>query len=99
MWDPTSIQNLKGIPLIMRLLKNLLKFTMKKLSRPLTELKFKYDVIVVGSGYGGSIAASRMSRCGRKVCLLEKGKEFLPGQFPRTLSEASREMQFNKGKL
>ncbi|MEX2592900.1 MAG: GMC family oxidoreductase, partial [Anditalea sp.] len=72
---------------------------MKKLSKPLTELKFKYDVIVVGSGYGGSIAASRMSRCGRKVCLMEKGKEFLPGQFPKTLGEASREMQFNKGKV
>lgn len=72
---------------------------MKKLSKPLNDLKFKYDVIVVGSGYGGSIAASRMSRIGKKVCLLEKGKEFLPGQFPRTLKEAALEMQFNKGNM
>lgn len=71
---------------------------MKKLSKPLAELKFYYDVVVVGSGYGGSIAASRMSRMGKKVCLMEKGKEFLPGQFPRTLKEAVQEMQFNKGK-
>lgn len=72
---------------------------MKKLSRPFTEMKTHYDVVVIGSGYGGSIAASRMARCGQKVCLLEKGKEFLPGEFPSTLGEASKEMQFNKGTL
>src|SRR5690606_7539157 len=33
-----------------------------------------------------------------QVCLLEKGKEFLPGEFPQTLKEAASEMQFNKGK-
>src|SRR5690606_36485350 len=71
---------------------------MRKLSKPLKDLKFEYDVVVIGSGYGGSIAASRMARVGKKVCLLEKGKEFLPGQFPKTLKEAALEMQFNKGK-
>ncbi|WP_417589890.1 GMC family oxidoreductase N-terminal domain-containing protein [Owenweeksia hongkongensis] len=71
---------------------------MKKLSRPITELKNSYDVLVIGSGYGGSIAASRMSRIGKSVCLLEKGKEFLPGDFPSKLTEASGEMNFNMGK-
>lgn len=71
---------------------------MKRLSKPIPEMQPRYQMIIVGSGYGGSIAASRMSRCGLKVCLLEKGKEFLPGEFPQTLKEAALEMQFNKGK-
>ncbi|MGQ1785941.1 GMC family oxidoreductase N-terminal domain-containing protein [Saccharicrinis sp. GN24d3] len=71
---------------------------MNRLSKPITELKSEYEVIVIGSGYGGSIAASRMSRLNKKVCLLEKGKEFLPGEFPDKLLEAGKEMQINKGK-
>ncbi|MCS4436917.1 GMC family oxidoreductase N-terminal domain-containing protein [Aquiflexum gelatinilyticum] len=71
---------------------------MKKLSKPLSDLKSHYDFIVIGSGYGGSIAASRMSRLGKSVCLFEKGKEFLPGQFPDSLAEATKEMTLNVGK-
>lgn len=71
---------------------------MKKLSKSLSELKSHYDFIVIGSGYGGSIAASRMSRLGKSVCLLEKGKEFLPGQFPKTIKEAALEMNMKKGR-
>ncbi len=71
---------------------------MNRLSKPITELKQEYEVIVIGSGYGGSIAASRMSRLHKKVCLLEKGKEFLPGEFPDKLLEAGKEFQVNKGK-
>ncbi len=54
-----------------------------------------YDVIVIGSGYGAGIAASRLSRAGKKVCVLEKGKEFLPSEYPRTTEAALKEMQFN----
>jgi cholesterol oxidase len=32
-----------------------------------------YEVVVIGSGYGGAIAASRMSRAKKRVALLEKG--------------------------
>ncbi len=56
-------------------------------------LKTSYDVVVVGSGYGGGITASRMARAGKSVCLLERGKEFQPGEYPNTTPEALREMQ------
>src|ERR1700733_15173544 len=68
---------------------------MRKLSKPIAELKPEYDVIVIGSGYGASIAASRFSRAELKVCLLEKGKEFQPGDYPDTLVEAQKEMQID----
>ena len=41
-----------------------------------------YDAVVVGSGYGGSVAAFRMSMAGIKVCLLEKGKRWEAQDFP-----------------
>ncbi|KAL7582572.1 uncharacterized protein LOC111882597 isoform X1 [Lactuca sativa] len=41
-----------------------------------------YDAIVVGSGYGGSVAAYRMSMAGIKVCLLEKGRKWEAQDFP-----------------
>jgi len=45
------------------------------------------------SGYGGAIAASRLARAGRQVCVLEQGKEFQPGEYPNTLLEAGAELQ------
>jgi cholesterol oxidase len=69
----------------------------KRISSPVGDIKNHYDAIVIGSGYGASIAASRLSRAGKKVCLLERGKEFLPGEYPRTNVQALKEMQFNTG--
>lgn len=52
-----------------------------------------YPVVVIGSGYGGAIAASRLARAGQAVCLLERGREFAPGEFPDTEPEALAEVQ------
>lgn len=41
-----------------------------------------YDAVVVGSGYGGSVAACRMSMAGLKVCLVEKGRKWEAHDFP-----------------
>lgn len=38
----------------------------------------EYDVIIVGSGAGGGMAAHELTRAGAKVCLLEAGQHFDP---------------------
>jgi cholesterol oxidase len=43
-----------------------------------------YDAIVIGSGYGGGVAASRLARMGLRVAILEQGRHWRPGDFPTT---------------
>src|ERR1700731_3964440 len=66
---------------------------MSRLSLPIENIKDHYKVLVVGSGYGGAIAASRLARAGQSVCVLERGREFLPGEFPDTQLELAGETQ------
>ncbi|MEZ4466829.1 MAG: GMC family oxidoreductase N-terminal domain-containing protein [bacterium] len=66
---------------------------MNRIALPLDDLKPHYDVVVIGSGYGGAISASRLARAGRSVCLLERGRERLPGEFPDALHELVGETQ------
>ncbi|MGE5260484.1 MAG: GMC family oxidoreductase [Actinomycetota bacterium] len=71
----------------------------QRLSSPQSSIRSAYDVVVVGSGYGGGVAASRLSRAGQTVCVIEKGKEFLTGEFPSRLPELRRELQVHGGKM
>ncbi|KAK1288352.1 hypothetical protein QJS10_CPB19g00420 [Acorus calamus] len=41
-----------------------------------------YDVVVVGSGYGGSVVACRLVAAGVDVCLIERGRRWAAGDFP-----------------
>ena len=66
---------------------------MARLASPLQNIKDHYTVVVVGSGYGGGIAASRLARAGQSVCVLERGKEFQPGEYPDTSVEFLSESQ------
>ena len=38
----------------------------------------QYDVVIVGSGAGGGMAAYTLSKAGLKVCLLEAGEDYDP---------------------
>ena len=64
-----------------------------RLALSLTGIKPSYDVIVVGSGYGGGVAAARLARAGKTVCVLERGREFQTGEFPSRFPDLRREMQ------
>lgn len=68
---------------------------MNRISSPIEAMQEHYDAVVIGSGYGGGIAASRLARAGKKVCLLERGREIRPGEYPDTLAEATEEMQIH----
>ena len=41
-----------------------------------------YDVVVVGSGFGGGVTACRLAEQGARVCVLERGRRFGAGDFP-----------------
>jgi cholesterol oxidase len=50
----------------------------------LTAATDHYDAIVIGSGFGGGVAAARLAEAGRRVLVLERGKAYGPGDFPRS---------------
>jgi len=72
---------------------------MAGLSRSLDRLKDRYDVIVVGSGYGGGVAASRLARAGKRVAVLERGREVLTGGFPSRFPDLKNELQVRGKRL
>ena len=54
-------------------------------------MKDYYDVVVIGSGFGGSIAACRLAQAGRSVCILERGRRWRHTDFPRSPHQVSRD--------
>ncbi len=52
-------------------------------------MRESYDVVVVGSGFGGAVTACRLAQAGRSVCILEKGKRWKASDFPRSPGEVA----------
>src|SRR5919108_2299248 len=48
------------------------------------------EAFVVGSGFGGSVMTQRLAEAGMSVCLLERGRAYPPGSFPRSPWEIAR---------
>lgn len=44
----------------------------------------EYDYIIIGSGFGGSVSALRLSEKGYRVLVIEKGRWFKKEDFPKT---------------
>ncbi|KZL69975.1 glucose-methanol-choline oxidoreductase, partial [Colletotrichum tofieldiae] len=65
-----------------------------RISKPVELMRSSYDCVVIGSGYGGAVAASRLARCkdanGKRqsVCVLERGQEKWPGEYPTGVLDA-----------
>ncbi len=66
-----------------------------------------YDAVIVGSGYGGSVAGYQLSRHlirdawigpprPLRVLVLERGREFLPEDFPSKFGELPRELRVGR---
>jgi len=51
-----------------------------------------YDWIIIGSGFGGSVSAHRLTQKGYKVLVIEKGRRFKPEDFPKTNWDLKRWM-------
>lgn len=66
-----------------------------RISRPVELMRSSYDCVVIGSGYGGGVAASRMARAGESVCVLERGDERWPGEYPTGAKEAFGQLHFS----
>ncbi|SDR84322.1 GMC oxidoreductase [Microbacterium paraoxydans] len=51
---------------------------------------FDEDVVIVGSGFGGSVAALRLTEKGYRVCVFEAGRRFADEDFAKTSWDVRR---------
>ncbi len=54
------------------------------------EQQYDYDWLVIGSGFGGSVSALRLSEKGYTVGVLECGRRFADNEFPKNTGDLKR---------
>jgi cholesterol oxidase len=54
------------------------------------EQRYDYDWLVIGSGFGGSVSALRLSEKGYSVGVLECGRRFADDEFPKNTGDLKR---------
>lgn len=52
--------------------------------RTVKKTKSEYDYVIIGSGFGGSISALRLTEKGYKVLVIEKGRQYSTADFPKS---------------
>jgi cholesterol oxidase len=57
-----------------------------------------YDVVVVGSGFGGAVMACRLAEAGRSVAVLERGRRWDGADFPRAVGQVASEAFWEEGR-
>jgi cholesterol oxidase len=72
---------------------------MTRLARSLDHARQQYDVIVVGSGYGGGVSAMRLARAGKRVAVIERGREVVTGEFPSRFPDMRHEMRVTGARM
>ena len=50
-------------------------------------MRTSYEAVVIGSGFGGSVAACRLAQAGRSVVILERGRRCDTKPFPRNWND------------
>ena len=61
------------------------------------QLEFETDVVVVGSGAGGGVAAARLAAAGHDVLVVEQGPPANEDRLPRTEATAFRDLYLDRG--
>jgi cholesterol oxidase len=50
-------------------------------------MRAKYEAVVIGTGFGGSVSACRLAQAGIDVAVLERGRRYPLGKFPRDFDD------------
>src|SRR5271168_3392738 len=56
-----------------------------------------YDAIVIGSGFGGSVAACRLAQAGFSVGVFERGRSYETNSFPRNWNDPTDGWLWSEG--